>query len=124
MKAWLPLTFNIILVTVAHGADCDCEHFPITPQACVQACRVAFVKRASKADLQGELKLDAATADSILRFRANQKFQSLDALTGILSPDKVSGIKLNFDQVSNTKARALALRYDFSHATTNGAESI
>jgi len=122
MKAFYCAVALVLLAGPAF-AECDCLHFPIKPEGCVQACRTALLRSVPKADLEMKLNLPPAVAEGVVNARQNKQIFSLDDLKTTLSEQDVQGIKQSFDNLSTKDAAGLAKQYGFGATPSTGSES-
>jgi hypothetical protein len=109
------------LVLTAQGADCDCTHFPIKPEACVRVCQAALLQKASKEDLTNKVKLSPDAADALMANRDIKLDQHGAGAVKTFStlkdevPDRAyTEITTKLDNLKDSDFKALAQKYGTS----------
>ena len=74
-------------------AQCDCDHFPWTPDSCVDVCGALVLRQATEAELKTFLNLEPTTARSIVEMQARAtQLQSLKQVGSALSQQEYKKI--------------------------------
>jgi DNA gyrase/topoisomerase IV subunit A len=120
------LLFFICLVAsgATRAEDCDCTHFPISPDSCLKTCKNAIVQKASRAELVHDFKLKESTASAISENRDQRATGDLLNLQQSISTPDFQDLTEKLNALSEQDTVRLATKYQVSNIKdANAAQS-
>lgn len=109
MKLLLVITCIGLAPVLLLGEDCDCTHFPYTPESCEKSCSAALLQRAGKADLMNKIGLDENTASAIVTYRDTHPIKSVSELP--LNQEQKDVVRNKLKRLNPRTGTELAKRY-------------
>jgi hypothetical protein len=109
------------------GADCDCWHWPITPDSCVDPCKkqqqavLKVLKSASKDELTKTWHLDEKTADLITKKRQGGNL-TLDDVKPVLTEKQFKSVLVGYETKSKGSAETLKTRMATTSSKSEAVE--